>query len=47
MGFPPAKMSENFAKYDAAMKEEAAKAPFKTIAWHKASAAKEKNSWDQ
>ncbi len=39
---PPEKMSENLAKYNAIMKEEAAKAPFKTIAWHKASADKKK-----
>ncbi|MBP8645405.1 MAG: putative sulfate exporter family transporter [Syntrophobacteraceae bacterium] len=37
---PPEKMHENLAKYNAIMKEEAAKAPFKTIAWHQASAAK-------
>ncbi|NLI83369.1 MAG: putative sulfate exporter family transporter [Deltaproteobacteria bacterium] len=37
---PPAKMDENLAKYNATMKEEAAKAPFKTIAWNQASAAK-------
>lgn len=39
---PPAKMEENFAKFNKTMKEEAAKAPFKTIAWHKASADKKK-----
>ncbi|OGP52331.1 MAG: hypothetical protein A2Y79_13715 [Deltaproteobacteria bacterium RBG_13_43_22] len=39
---PPAKMDEQFAKYNAAMKEEAAKAPFKTVAWHEASMAKKK-----
>ncbi|MGE5311133.1 MAG: YeiH family protein [Nitrospirota bacterium] len=37
---PPQNMTENLAKYNATMKEEAAKAPFKTIAWHQASAAK-------
>jgi len=37
---PPEKMHENLAKYNAIMKEEAAKAPFKTIAWHQASSAK-------
>lgn len=41
---PPANMDEDFAKYKGIMKEEAAKAPFKTIAWHKASAAKKKIS---
>jgi len=39
---PPEKMAENLAKYNATLKEEAAKAPFKTIAWHKASADKKK-----
>ncbi len=39
---PPANMTENLAKYNAIMKEEAAKAPFKTIAWHKASSDKKK-----
>lgn len=39
---PPANMEADFAKYNGIMKEEAAKAPFKTIAWHKASAAKKK-----
>jgi len=37
---PPEKMNENLAKYNATMKEEAAKAPFKTVAWHQASSAK-------
>jgi uncharacterized integral membrane protein (TIGR00698 family) len=37
---PPQNMTENLAKYNATMKEEAAKAPFKTIAWQEASAAK-------
>lgn len=41
---PPANMEADFAKYNGIMKEEAAKAPFKTIAWHKASAAKKKIS---
>ncbi|MBN1105624.1 MAG: putative sulfate exporter family transporter [Deltaproteobacteria bacterium] len=39
---PPAKMQENIDKQKSVMKQEAAKAPFKTIAWHKASAAKKK-----
>lgn len=39
---PPPKMDENLAKYNKTMKEEAAKAPFKTIAWQKASADKKK-----
>lgn len=39
---PPANMEADFSKYNGIMKEEAAKAPFKTIAWHKASAAKKK-----
>ncbi len=39
---PPDKMQENFNKYNATMKEEATKAPFKTIAWHQASAAKKR-----
>ncbi|MBU1695872.1 MAG: YeiH family protein [Proteobacteria bacterium] len=37
---PPAKMNENLAKYKTILKEEAAKAPFKTIEWHNASSAK-------
>ena len=41
---PPANMDADFAKYKGIMSEEAAKAPFKTIAWHKASAAKKKIS---
>ncbi len=36
---PPEKMLE-IPKYNAAMKAEAAKAPFKTIEWHNASSAK-------
>ncbi len=36
---PPEKVAE-VPKYNAVMKEEAAKAPFKTIEWHNASAAK-------
>jgi len=39
---PPAKMQENFTKQNTIMMDEAAKAPFKTIAWHKASADKKK-----
>jgi uncharacterized membrane protein YadS len=39
---PPDNMSENLAKYNSIMKAEAAKAPFKTIAWNKASADKKK-----
>lgn len=39
---PPANIKADFTKYNAIMKDEAAKAPFKTIAWHKASAAKKK-----
>jgi len=39
---PPDKMEENLNKYNSVMKEEAAKAPFKTIAWQQASAAKKK-----
>jgi uncharacterized integral membrane protein (TIGR00698 family) len=37
---PPEKMSENIAVYNETMKSEAARATFKTIEWHKASAAK-------
>jgi len=36
---PPEKAAE-IPKYNATMKEEAAKAPFKTIEWHNASSAK-------
>ncbi len=39
---PPEKMQENLSKYNATMKEEAAKAPFKTIAWHQASDSKKR-----
>lgn len=39
---PPANMDADFAKYNGIMKEEGAKAPFKTIAWQKASMAKKK-----
>jgi uncharacterized membrane protein YadS len=39
---PPDKMQENFNKYNTTMKEEAAKAPFKTMAWHQASDAKKR-----
>jgi len=41
---PPANMDADFTKYKGVMSEEAAKAPFKTIAWHKASAARKKIS---
>ncbi len=37
---PPEKMNENLSKYNTSLKEEAAKAPFKTIEWHNASASK-------
>nr|NJM02852.1 putative sulfate exporter family transporter [Desulfobacula sp.] len=37
---PPANLKEDLTKYNAALKEEAAKAPFKTIEWHNASSAK-------
>jgi uncharacterized membrane protein YadS len=37
---PPEKMDENLAKYNAVLKEEAAKAPFKTIEWYNASSSK-------
>ena len=37
---PPANLKEDLAKYKAVLKEEAAKAPFKTIEWHNASSAK-------
>ena len=37
---PPEKMNENLLKYNAILKEEAAKAPFKTIEWHNASSSK-------
>lgn len=36
----PPKQAADIPKYNAIMKEEAAKAPFKTIEWHNASAAK-------
>ena len=39
---PPAGMKDNFAKYNSIMKQEAARAPFKTIAWHEASMVKRK-----
>ena len=39
---PPANMNDDFAKYNAILKAEAARAPFKTIAWYEASAAKKK-----
>jgi len=38
----PDKMQENLNKHNSIMKEEAAKAPFHTIAWHQASAAKKR-----
>lgn len=44
MSRPPANMEAEFAKHNGIMKEEAAKAPFKTIAWNKASMAKKKIS---
>ena len=37
---PPANLKEDLSKYNTALKEEAAKAPFKTIEWHNASSAK-------
>ena len=39
---PPEKIKESIACYNQIMKAEAAKAPFKTIEWNKASAAKKK-----
>jgi len=39
---PPDKMEENLDKYNTTLKQEAAKAPFKTIAWQQASAAKKR-----
>jgi len=39
---PPADMQKNFEKYHAVMKQEAGRAPFKTIAWQEASAAKKR-----
>lgn len=39
---PPADMQANLDKYNGIMKAEAARAPFKTLAWHEASAAKKK-----
>ncbi len=39
---PPEKMQENLDKYNSIMKEEAAKAPFHTIAWHQASDSKKR-----
>ncbi len=39
---PPANMREDFAKFNTILKQEASRAPFKTIAWHDASAAKKK-----
>jgi uncharacterized integral membrane protein (TIGR00698 family) len=37
---PPPNMKENLAKYNSILKEEAARAPFKTIEWYNASSAK-------
>jgi uncharacterized integral membrane protein (TIGR00698 family) len=37
---PPANMNEDLSRYNTTMQEEAARAPFKTVAWHQASAAK-------
>lgn len=37
---PPEKLNENLSKYNATLREEAAKAPFKTIEWHNASSSK-------
>ncbi len=37
---PPANLKEDLTKYNTVLKEEAAKAPFKTIEWHNASSAK-------
>ena len=37
---PPANLKEDLTKHNAVLKEEAAKAPFKTIEWHNASSAK-------
>ncbi len=37
---PPPQMKENIAKYNAILQSEAARAPFKTIAWHQAANAK-------
>lgn len=42
MGTPPADMNEIIAKSNATMEAEATKAPFKTVAWHKANDAKGK-----
>ncbi len=39
---PPENMQENIAKAEQAMTAEAARAPFKTIEWHKANDAKGK-----
>ncbi len=40
---PPANMNEDLAKYNSVLKGEAAKAPFKTIEWHKASSIQARN----
>ncbi len=39
---PPANMNDDFAKVNVILKQEASRAPFKTIAWHEASEAKKK-----
>jgi len=39
---PPANMNDEFAKVNSILKQEASRAPFKTIAWHEASEAKKK-----
>lgn len=39
---PPADMHAKLAQYNAVMEQESERAPFKTIAWYEASAAKEK-----
>ena len=39
---PPANMNDDFAKFNSILKQEASRAPFKTIAWHEASEAKKK-----
>ena len=38
----PANMNDDFAKFNSILKQEASRAPFKTIAWHEASEAKKK-----
>ncbi|MCB2145594.1 MAG: YeiH family protein [Deltaproteobacteria bacterium] len=39
---PPANMNDDFVKFNSILKQEASRAPFKTIAWHEASEAKKK-----